>query len=396
MGPKYPIPEEFQQELRYIEPQDKRSDDQILHSLSHHVPIASEKNIWAFWHAGLHSMPPWCQRNVVNWVRLCGPEWTVRVLDDISESPNHALNWVSEDMLPESFTNRSMEGAWKRPHSADFLRGACLYLYGGAWLDVGCILIRSIDDICWKQLQDRNSLYTVAAPWAFDLCIANYFVAARKGDVWIKHWHDIFMALWAGRTSCEDMASHPLLAEVLPQIQYGQSRTKLDFAISRQTLVGYVAQITAWARLCMIEEPNGGFNGREYYRTHVLLFDSLTETSPERLLPDFSPEDFLQVLQTKLDTDPSSKSYQKAYQLIWRILTKSSMQKVAHAKGVTKTPQLGIYLDRKENESLDIDSGTFFGLLRYGSVHFEQMREQIDVHEIEPYEAVIRKGALES
>lgn len=188
MAPKFPIPCEFQHGLRYVEPSDTRSDEEILQCLSQHVPITSEKNIWAFWHAGIGSMPAWCQRNVINWVRLC-PSWTIRVLDDTPESPNYAMAWVSKDMLPECFTHRSMDGPWTGPHSADFLRAPCLYLYGGGWLDVGCILVRGIDDICWNQLQDPRCPWTVAAPWAFGLCIANYFVAARKGDLFVRHWH---------------------------------------------------------------------------------------------------------------------------------------------------------------------------------------------------------------
>lgn len=188
MGPKYAIPDEFQHELRPVELQDTRSDQEILQCLSQHAPVVSEKNIWAFWHSGIASMPAWCQRNVIGWTRLC-PSWTVRVLDSVSGSPNHALSWVPKDMLPECMTNENMTGPWSAQHSADFLRCPCLYLYGGAWLDVGCILMRSIDQICWQQLSDPLSPFTVAAPWAFDVCIVNGFVSARRGDLFIKHWH---------------------------------------------------------------------------------------------------------------------------------------------------------------------------------------------------------------
>lgn len=214
--------------------------------------------------------------------------------------------------------------------------------------------------------------------------------------------HAIFMALWEGRSNCVDLGSHPLLAEVLPQIKFGQNPFKLDFArdISPRALAGYVAQIAAWARLCMIEEPDGGFNGRSYYREHVMLFDAMTETAPERLLPHFTAQDMLRVLETKVHADPQSQShsasYRTAHNLIWGILTTSSMLKVAHAKSLTNSPQLGIYLDRPENENLDVHSSTFFELLRYGSLHYEQLRTEIDLHEIEPDEAVIRKGILDA
>lgn len=54
---QFPIPKEFQDQLHYVEPADNRSDDEILSSLTKHVPVTNEKNIWAYWHAGLHAMP---------------------------------------------------------------------------------------------------------------------------------------------------------------------------------------------------------------------------------------------------------------------------------------------------------------------------------------------------
>ena len=74
------------------------------------------------------------------------------------------------------------------PHSADFLRGISLFNHGGVWMDVGIILIRPIEDICWKQLADPTSPFEVSVPWMYGNVIANHFVASRKGDPFIKRW----------------------------------------------------------------------------------------------------------------------------------------------------------------------------------------------------------------
>jgi len=113
---QFPIPTEFQGLLRSVEPTENRSDDEILSSLTQHVPVSSEKNIWAYWHAGLHVMPPWCQRNIVGWVKI-NPGWTIRVLDTVPDSPNHALKFVPPEMLPETFVKGTMDGPYKGPHS---------------------------------------------------------------------------------------------------------------------------------------------------------------------------------------------------------------------------------------------------------------------------------------
>jgi hypothetical protein len=186
--PKIPIPEEFQSKVRFVEAQDKRTDSEILNSLSTHIPVASEKNVWTYWHSGVRSMPRWAQRNVINWVRLLGPSWTVRVLDKIPSSPNYALSWIAHDQLPECFVKDTMTGPYVGPHSADFLRGAALYAYGGVWMDVGNLLVRHLDKICWDQLADENDPHTICTPWMFEQHTANHFVAARKGDEFIKRW----------------------------------------------------------------------------------------------------------------------------------------------------------------------------------------------------------------
>lgn len=165
-GPRFQIPAEFQDELDYCEPaDDTRSDEEILQCLAAYQPVTSEKNIWAFWHGGVLDMPSWCRRNVVDWVRRCGPDgWTVRVLDNLPASANYALHYVPADMLPEAFVGRQMDGPYVGPHSADFLRGACLLQHGGAFMDVGCILLRSMDDFVWNQLVAEDSKFEVAVP----------------------------------------------------------------------------------------------------------------------------------------------------------------------------------------------------------------------------------------
>jgi hypothetical protein len=186
---RIPIPEAYKSELHYVNSKDSRSDAEIIDSLTKYVPVTSEKNIWTYWHAGVKTMPSWCQHNVINWVRLHGDGWTVRVLDTVPNSPNHALKWLDPEVLPEAFVKGTMTGPYVGPHSADFLRGATLFAYGGAWMDVGNILFRRLDKVCWDQLADENSPYTVSVPWMYEQYMANHFVAARKGDPFIKKWY---------------------------------------------------------------------------------------------------------------------------------------------------------------------------------------------------------------
>lgn len=55
-------------------------------------------------------------------------------------------------------------------------------------MDVGIILIRRLDEICRRQLEDPNSLFEVSVPWMYGTVMANHSVASRKGNPFIKRW----------------------------------------------------------------------------------------------------------------------------------------------------------------------------------------------------------------
>lgn len=69
--------------LRHI---DNRSDEEIAQALHLPGPVTSQRNVRAFWGTGFQTMRKWNQRNVINWVRMLGPEWTVHVLDTVEGS----------------------------------------------------------------------------------------------------------------------------------------------------------------------------------------------------------------------------------------------------------------------------------------------------------------------
>ncbi|EEH21780.1 hypothetical protein PABG_03996 [Paracoccidioides brasiliensis Pb03] len=393
--PQFTIPPEFQAELRHVEPLDARTDEEIISSLNVFAPVESEKNIWAYWHSGIKSMPGWCKRNVVNWSRLCGPSWTIRVLDNIPDSPNHALKYIPADMLPETFIKGTMEGPYTGQHSADFLRGASLYLHGGVYMDVGNLLVRSLDQLCWSILADDSSPRNVAVPCMYEVVMANHFVASRKGDPFIKRWHELFVHLWTNRTIHTGMSSHPLLAYARGMDYSGafDNGYNFEFEVDPVIVIDYITQVACWGRLCRLEDAGDGFSCADYAKDNILWFDCLNEDWPVETVVGFRGQSAFDALATRLDADPESEEYKTAYKVVWRVLTHSSMEKVTHSKQLSKTPALGYLWD--DNDGADCQPGTFAELLRYGSVHFEQTRESIVIVQTEKPEDTVKKGVLE-
>ncbi|KAL4936178.1 hypothetical protein BDV06DRAFT_216872 [Aspergillus oleicola] len=379
----FAIPPQFQDQLEHAEPLDDRTNDEILESLTHHRPVTGEKNLWGFWHAGVQTMPEWCKRNVADWHRICGPSWTIRILDTVPGSSNHALKHHGWPL--------------RRPHSADFVRGATLALHGGIFMDVGIILTRSLDRICWSILEDPSTPYQVCVPWMYGLLIANHFTASRKGDPFITRWHQLFIHAWKHRTNFKGMSQNPLF-EFAQSFDFAVSREHgftWDFNVDPTTVYEYITQVLAWLRLCRLEDAGDGFCGADYAIDNILWFHCLAENWGIEEKIGFEGQNVFDLLATRLDADPESEEYKSAYNVVWHHLARCSMQKIAHGKNLTATPALGVLWDRAENEGRDIESGTFAELLRYGTTHFRQTREGIQFIKVERAKQTMRKGVLE-
>ncbi|KAL2144480.1 hypothetical protein VTI28DRAFT_9055 [Corynascus sepedonium] len=398
-----PIPEEYQGELEYIEPTDTRSDEEILTSLEQHTPVTSEKNVWAFWDKGVAAMPGWCKRNVTNWVRILGPSWTVRVLDVVPGSPNHTLRYLPPDTLPKTFVDGTMDGPYVGPHSADFIRGAALYVHGGVFMDVGIMLIRHLDRICWDALVDESSPFQVCIPLMYGQITANHFVASRRGDPFIKR--------------C-GLIQHPLLRFIIDGASFDESREAAftwNFKVDATTVFEYIAQVVCWKRLTHLDDAGDGFSCADYWENNVLVTNVIQEGWAAESLVGFDGQRLFGLLclpfpsasEPNIDPGPSSSSSSSSEQaqqkgdekeaagLLWRLLARSSMQKVTHAKALTDDVMLGTLWDRPENEDADCRPGTFAWLLRRGPLCLRQTRTSIQTVPAPPVKERWRKGILE-
>ncbi|PVH96439.1 hypothetical protein DM02DRAFT_599198 [Periconia macrospinosa] len=396
---KFEIPAAYRDQLSFVEARDERSDEQILGSLSFFRPVTSEKNIWAFWHSGIRSMPPWCQRNVCSWVRMHAYDgWTVRVLDSTAESNNYFLKYVPESVLPDSFVRGKMDGPYVGPHSADMLRGACLYAHGGVFLDVGIPLIRSIDRVCWAKLEDPNTPYEIAAPWVYGTHIGNHFVSARKANPFIHRWHKLFCHLWEGHTNSAGLMKNPLMKILAEQPLDLERAQKFQWGISQDPALvdEYVSQVMCWNRVCLLEDAGDGFSGVDYWASKVLLWDGLEETWGAETTLGFKGcgQRMFDYFALPVDYNTTDENYEHAERLVWRLLSRSSMQKVFRGKALTHDKELGELWDADQDGN-DCKKGTFGELFRYGCENFRQTRDAITYVKAPRPEKTYKKGLLE-
>ncbi|CRG89163.1 hypothetical protein PISL3812_06199 [Talaromyces islandicus] len=386
---------------------DSRSDDEIANELKSYKEITpSDKNVWAFWNNGFDSMYPWTQRNVINWVRRLGPSWTVRVLDKVPGSPVHVSKFIPANQLPEAFNNNEMTGHNIGPHSGDMVRLPLLYLHGGVWMDVGMMLFRHLDDMCWKAIEDPASPYEMAGmsieinPGATNML--NGFIAAQRGNGFIKRWHDIYLEVWKnGRTEQTGLHKHPLLTH-LPILYAPTNHLNLPGAlkVSPEDFSDYLGHFQSFERLRKLVDPADGFDGPRYHRENIFMLPAMTETWKFQLLTAWNGKRQFELLSAKRDTESSNKSdlYNEANGFVLDLLANTSTMKLSHGPPGALDSFLADIWDHEDNHDKDIETGTFAAFLRYGSVHFDQVRaihpvpvplsseEVFNISVLEPYD----------
>ncbi|KAJ6436704.1 glycosyltransferase [Purpureocillium lavendulum] len=379
---------------------DHRTDEKIAAWLQERHDVAvSEKNVWAFWHSGFKSMPPWSQRNVINWVRRLGPDWTVHMLDIVPNSATNVCHFIGdmESMLPQAFNEGTMDGPTVGQHQADLVRLPLLYQHGGIWMDVGMLLFRHVKDICWNAIMDPESPFEVGG-FAMQLrpgveSMMNSFIAARKGNSFIKRWHDIFLAVWGRQTNAyaSNFHKHPLLRPIpLPKLTAEQLNAP-EATVSMEFLGNYLTQVQCFERLRKIIDPNTGFNGPEYYGTHVFLLPSMSEMYyMQRVSSWQGPEEFA-LLSARLC---NSDGLQDEVQIINGMLAGTATMKLSHAPP-GEVPFLADIWSMPENQDADIAKGTVAAYMRYGSVRFNQIRDLEPIQVSVDTNGALRTGLLE-
>lgn len=328
--------------------------------------VESEKNIWAYWHTGWQTMAAWRQRIVIDWVRRHGPQWRVRVLDSVQGSPWHLSNFVADEYLPQCMRDGTSKNPYEAQHISDTVRLPLLFTHGGVWLDTGMMLFRDLDDICWRAISDSNDATEVATGAITEEfgteIILQCIIAGKKGDPFLKRWHDVWLQLWQGRTSTAGMCHDPLVSKV-PQIHVTKEWADSvgEAAANDDLLNDYSVHAYAGARVARNAEP-GGFDGARYWEEHARLLDVLQ-------LNLFSSDGFSQEREYELCKLPYKPNDDSVEQLDARKMVLNNARNPVKklASGIFSKPTLAKLWDA--NPGTDSPAGTWAEYLRWARVH---------------------------
>ncbi|KAF5018070.1 hypothetical protein F66182_9969 [Fusarium sp. NRRL 66182] len=360
---------------------DLRSDAEIITQLKTYQPITSEKNVWALWDKGFHTMYPSHQQTVLNWVRRLGPSWTVRLVDLVQGSPNNIYNFAGKEWFPDCFNNKTMDGKHAPQHAADLARLPLVYEHGGVWMDVGNMLHTHLDTLFWNHLTAPNTPYEMAA-WIITGQIrnrwgdfGNFMFAARKNCEFIKNWHEGFKALWDGRTNVDGFHKHPLIAE----IGMAQGLASPEDESQVQWMSDYVSQMIIGDRTRNLVDVRDNWNGREFWESRVFMVEGIHNGILGAIRTNLDGNKQAEFFTTRLD-EPDLEKRRRAEEFVVEMLEKSHMYKMYH-NSMAGLPALGDLVKKKENHDMTFRRGTFGELYRYGTVHWESTRK---VERLEP------------
>ncbi|KAL7931476.1 capsular polysaccharide synthesis domain-containing protein [Trichoderma chlorosporum] len=380
---------------------DLRSDEEIAAWLQVRHPVTSDRNVWAFWHSGYSNMAPWVQRNVINWVRRLGPDWTVHLVDRVPNSETNIYHFVEESYFPDTFNNNTMDGPHVGPHQGDLIRLPLLFKYGGCWMDAGTFLFRHIEDICWKQIEDPNSPYEMAG-FVIEIrpgveTMLNGFIAAKRNNPFIKRWHDIYLALWEGKTNSEGFHKSPLLKHLPLLCPPVDKMNCPDLGVMMESFSDYLSHFMAFERLRKLIDPSDGFDGPKYHAHHMFLAPALQETFYFQQVTGWSgTRQFELLTKQRVGEDVvKDENWQAAEDFVKDALANTSTMKLSHGPPGALDSFLADLWDSKEHQEKDNIEGTFAAYLRYGSVHFDQIRKLEPLKFDITNEEVLHVGILE-
>ncbi|KAH7040884.1 glycosyltransferase [Microdochium trichocladiopsis] len=376
---------------------DLRSDDEIAALLQTRRPIVSDKNVWAFWHTGFQAMQPWNRRNIINWTRRLGPEWTVHVVDRVDGSPTNIFNYVdkSPQWFPRAFLENTMDGPSVGPHSGDLVRLPLLWLYGGVWMDAGTLLFRHIEDICWREIEDPASPYEMAG-FIIEMrpeidTMLNGFIATKRHNDFVRKWHEIYLELWRGenqegggghKTNAAGFHKHPLLAH-LPLLKPPVDKLNCpDLNVMTEAFNDYLAHFLCFERLRTLvddgKDASGQdkFDGPEYYAKKMWFAPAMQELWAFQQQTGWSGTRQFELLNTHRDNKAQEKDdlWTQAESFVHEALANTATMKLSHGPAGALDSFLADLWDSEEHQDKDIAEGTFAAYLRYGSVHYDQIR----------------------
>jgi hypothetical protein len=350
------------------------------------LPTPGSKSIFAFWHSGIQSVPPYLLRNVLNWYRRFTPlGWTIYVLDTVPGSALNVSNFLdtsSSSVVPEAFTNGTLNGGYAAQHTSDLIRYPLLLKYGGIYLDMGILQFGDLNWLWTEHIANPASPYDFAGFTMGDppdgISIVNFAFMSGPNNPLVSRAHYILLKVWEGKTNTIGTHHHPLVNHVplmhVPQevvVEDGENGTMV---INDEAMTDYAIQIQCMGSAERWLDDADGWDGPKYVREHCWLYSMMNGAFAHEQMTSWSGQRQFDLLKEKLpetvETETEDQTF--ARKMVENTMAKSWCLKLGHGFSAKLFGGDTLGMLWRKNTGSDCGEGTYAGWLRFAELHYRQ------------------------
>lgn len=364
------------------------------------IPIPGSKSIFAFWHSGIRTMPPYLLRNILSWHRRFEPlGWTVYVIDNVPDSPLNMANFIdvtSPSIVPAALINGEIGGSYKAQVMSDFSRYPLLLKYGGIYLDAGVLQFGDLNQLWEEHITNPNSPYDFAGLTMGDppesISIVNFVMMTKPNNPLMLRAHKILMKLWEGKTSTAGMCKNPLVSHVPLLRVSGEVAVSDDgkdkMAIDDEAMTDYAIQIQCMGASQRWLDETDGWNGPQYVRDKCWLYSMINMAYANEQITSWNSKKQHDLFSSKLPAPGEAETDEQnlARRMVEDCIGRSWCLKLAHgfSAKLFGAPTLGMLW--RDNVGSDAAEGTYAGWLRWAEVNVTHatLPKPLDIPVYEP------------
>lgn len=348
-------------------------------------PVRGSKSIFAFWDSGIHNLPPYLLRNIIAWHRRFSPlGWTVYLLNTVPGSPLNVSNFIdtsSRSVVPEAFTNGSLDGNYAAQHTSDLVRYPLLLKYGGIYLDVGILQFGDLDRLWTEHIANPNSAYDFAGFTMGDppdLQIVNFALMCGPDNPLVWRAHRILLKIWEGKTNTTGAHKHPLVSHVplmrVPQEVVVDSEGQEKMVINDEAMTDYAIQIQCMGSAQRWLDEEDGWNGPKYVREKCWLLSMMNGAFAHEQMTSWSGQRQFDLLKLALPKEGEEESEDQtlARKMVETLVATSWCLKLGHGFSAKLFGGDTLGMLWRKNSGSDCGDGTYAGWLRWAEVSVRQ------------------------
>jgi hypothetical protein len=369
-------------------------------------PSPSSKSIFAFWHSGIHTLPPYLLRNILAWHTRFSPlGWTIYLLDTVPGSSLNVANFIdtrSPPVVPEAFTKGTLNGTYAAQHTSDLIRYPLLLKYGGVYLDVGILMFGDLEWLWSTHIANPSSPYDFAGFTMSDppdgISIVNFALISMPNNPLVRRAHHILLKVWEGRTNTTGAHQHELVNHMplmhVPQEVEVDDGAQGKMVINDAVMTDYAIQIQCMGSAQRWVDEEGRWDGPGYVREKCWLYSMMDGAFAHEQVTSWSGPRQFDLLKMKIPGPGEEESEDQAFvrSIVENTVANSWCLKLGHGFSAKLFGADTLGMLWRKNVGSDCGEGTYAGWLRWAEVHYQQ-DEVPKPMEVPVYEATM-KGRL--